>query len=822
MLTCPGRASLTGFGGAELFSEIRYAFRSLWKSPRFSAIAVLVLALGIGANSAIFSVVYHVLLKPLPYPNPDRLMFIQETSLRRGGMGPVAPATFADWRDQQHSFQSIAAAEVWGATLTGTTRPEEVSGLRVSPSLLNVLQAAPMLGRGFAPDDEQTEGGRVVLLSHSLWQRRFGGDPAVIGQSITLSGAGYRVIGVMPPGFRFPPFWAEKAEMWVPLVFSPQRLHDRSGGSLRVFGRLKDGVAIEQASAEMSAIAHRIELAFPQTNADRGARILPLRERVVGDVRQSLVVLLGAVSFLLLSACANVANLLLGRATGRRKEIALRLALGAGRWRLVRQLLAESLLLSAAGGALGLVLAGWSLTALRWSVSEASRFTLPRYQEIGLSAGVLLFTFVVASVTGILFGLFPALQVSRPDLHATLKEGGRSGAEGARSPMRSVLVAGEVAVSLMLLAGAGLMVRSFGKLAAVDEGFDPHHVLTMRLVLTGSPYAAPERRNPFYRQALERVAAVPGVESVSGINHLPLAGDLWTFGFVVEGQPLPKASDRQGATFRVVFPQYFATMRIPLLRGRDFTAHDDAASPRVVIVNQTMARRYWPQGDALGKRIRVSDTWYTVTGISKDAGQQNWGETAGNEFYFSQLQNPEDIQRYLTVVVRTAGDPKLMAPAIQNAIGELDRDLPLADVLTMEQVVDRAVWQPRFATSLLAGFAGLALLLAAVGISGVMSFDVSRRTQEIGVRMALGARPVNVLAAVMGTGAKLVAIGAAVGLAGAFALTRYLEAMLYQVSPSDPLVLTGAALLLGLIAMAAIWGPAWRATRVDPMTALRS
>jgi putative ABC transport system permease protein len=805
-----------------LIPDIRYAIRSLWKSPRFSAIAVLVLALGIGANSAIFSVVYHVLLKPLPYPDPDRLVFVQETSLRRGGMGPVAPATFVDWRDQQHVFESIAAAEMWSATLTGTERPEELAGLRVSPSLLSVLRASPMLGRGFAPDDEQTEGGRVVLLGYSLWQRRFGGDAGVIGRSITLSGAGYRVIGVMPPGFRFPPFWAEKAEMWIPLVFSPQRLNDRGGNSLRVFARLKDGVAIEQASAEMSAIAHRIELAFPQTNSERGARVMPLRERVVGDVRQSLLVLLGAVSFLLLIACANVANLLLGRATGRRKEIALRLALGAGRWRLVRQLLAESLLLSGAGGALGLVLAGWSLTALRWSVSEASRFTLPRYQEIDLSAVVLLFTFLVCSATGILFGLVPALQVSRPDLHSTLKEGGRSGAEGSRSRMRSVLVAGEIAVSLMLLAGAGLMLRSFTKLSEVDAGFDPHNVLTMRLVLTGSPHAAVERRNPFYRQALERVAAVPGVESVSGINHLPLAGDLWIFGFTVEGQPPLKPGDRQSATFRVVFPQYFATMRIPLLRGRDFTAHDDASAPRVVIVNQTMARRYWPQTDALGKRIRMGGAWYTVTGISKDAGQSNWGETAGNEFYFSQLQNPEDIQRYLTLVVRTAGDPLTMAPAIQNAIASLDRDLPLADVLTMAQVVDRAVWQPRFATSLLAGFAGLALLLAAVGIYGVMSFDVSRRTQEIGVRMALGARPVDVLASVMGAGARLVAIGAAAGLAGAFALTRYLEKLLFQVSPSDPLVLSGAALLLGLIAMAAVWGPAWRATRVDPMTALRT
>ncbi|HEV3201621.1 MAG TPA: ABC transporter permease, partial [Bryobacteraceae bacterium] len=751
--------------------------------------------------------------------------FVQESSLRRGGTSTTAPGTYQDWRDQQHVFESMAATELWGATLTGTTRPEQVGGLKVSTSLLSVLHASPVLGRGFLPEDEQTEGGRVVLLSHGLWERRFGADQSIVGSAITLNGASYRVIGVMPREFRFPPFWALKTELWVPLVFPPQRRNDREGRSLRVFARLRDGVSVEQAGAEMSTIARRIEQAYPASNTDRGARVMALGEVVVGQVRPALVVLLGAVAFLLLIACANVANLLLGRASGRQKEIALRLALGAGRWRLVRQLLVESVLLSAAGGALGLLLAWWSIHVLTVSIAEASRFTLPRYQEIGMGGVVLLFAFAVSMCTGILFGLAPALQFSRPDLHATLKDGGRGTSRASRTSLRSLLVVGEVAISLMLLSGAGLMLRSFARLGAVDAGFDPRHVLTMRVVLTGSPHGAtPETRNAFYRQVLDRVGALPGVESASGINHLPLAGDLWTFPFRVEGRPEPGPADAPNAAFRVAFPGYFHTMRIPLLRGRDIDARDDGAAPRVVVINQTMARRYWPNEDAVGRRIRLSSNgpWFTVVGVAKDAEQRDWGATSDNEFYFSQLQDPEDIQRYLTLVVRTAGDPLALAPAIQAQIWSLDRDLPIADLASMQQVVERAVWQPRFSTTLLGGFAGLALVLAAIGIYGVISFDVGRRTQEIGIRMALGAKPADVMRSVLGGGGKLAAIGTALGIAGALALTRYLKTLLYEVSTTDPATLVGAAAMLGLVALAAVWLPARRATRVDPVVALRS
>jgi putative ABC transport system permease protein len=807
-----------------MLPELRYALRGLLKTPRFSLSAILVLALGIGATTAMFSVVYHVCLRPLAYPRPEQLVFVQETNLRRGGMSATAAATFADWRVQQDVFQSMAAAEAWGASLTGDGRPEEIAGLRVSASLLDVLRTAPLIGRGFAPEDEREQNERVVLLSHRLWQRRFAGDASALGRSLRLNGTPHRVIGVMPPDFRFPPFWAMKTELWVPLTISPQRAVDRGGRSLRVFARLKDGVTLDRANAAMGAIASRIERQFPETHQGRGARAMPLDEVVAGPVRQGLVALLGAVAFLLLIACANIANLLLGRASGRRKEIAIRLALGAARGRIVRQLAVESLVLSIVGGAAGVGLAGFLLAALQASVAEASRFTLPRLHEVGLGGAVLLFAFAVSCATGLLFGLVPALQFSRPDLQAALKDGGRGNSQPGRTPLRSLLVAGEIAVSLMLLAGAGLMVRSFARLGAVDAGFDPRQVLTMRLILTGSPHAAVDRRAPFYREALDRIAAVPGVESASGVNHLPLAGDLWTFRFLIEGRPNPQPSETPGAAFRVAFPGYFHTMRIPIVRGRDFTAHDDAGGERVVIVNQTLAQRYFPGEDPIGKRIRLGadSPWYAIAGVVKDIEQSDWGATRGNEFYFPATQNPSNIQSYLTVVVRAAGDPAALAPAIQAAVASLDRDLPVADVVTMQQVVDRALLQPRFSTTLLAAFAGLALALAGVGIYGVMSYDVGRRTPEIGIRMALGARPADVLRSVLTQGAKLTLAGTAVGIAGALLLTRYLRTLLYGVSPNDPLVLAGAAAVLGAVAMLAVWLPARRATRIDPLLALRS
>jgi len=765
-----------------------------------------------------FSVVYGVLLRPLPFPQPHRLVFVQEANLRHEGTSPTAPATFRDWRDQQHVFSSMAAAELWGASLTGSGQPEEIPGLRVSPALLTVLRVQPALGRGFAEGED-----RVALLSYSLWQRRFGGEASILGRDLTLNGASYRVVGVLPAGFHFPPFWAEKAELWIPLDIASQRSTDRLIRSLRVFARLKDGVSLEQARTEMSGIASRLQRAYPESYAvDSGARVLSLEEATVSKVKPALLALFGAVAFLLLIACANVANLLLARASGRQKEIALRLALGAARWRLLRQLLAESLTLSAAGGALGLALAWAAVHALAASIPEASRFTLPRYQELGIGAVVILFTFGVCAATGVLFGLAPALQFSRLDLHGTLKEGARGSSWHAPAPLRSLLVVGEVAVSLILLAGAGLMVRSMARLSAVDAGFDPHNVLTMRVMLTGPAYGTQEKRDQVYRNLLDRVANLPGVQTAAGINHLPLAGDLWTFGFIVEGRPAPAPSELPGAAFRVIFQ----TMRVPMLRGRDVSERDSANAPPVVVISRTMAHRFWPAEDAIGKRIRLGGAqsespWVTVVGVVQDVEQKDWGAAADNEFYFPYRQNPSLPLRYITLVAKTAGDPSAAAAAIEKEVWSLDRDVPVDDVASMQQVVERAVWQPRSSTRLLSGFAALALVLAAIGIYGVISYGVSQRRHEIGIRMALGARPADVLRSVLGEGALLAGAGTAIGLVGALALTRYLRTLLYEVSATDAAVLAVSAGILAAIALTAAFLPARRATRVDPMIALR-
>jgi putative ABC transport system permease protein len=671
-----------------------------------------------------------------------------------------------------------------------------------------------MLGRGFLPEDTH-----AVLLSYRLWQRRFGGDRQILGKSLTLNGESYSVIGIMPQGFQFPPFWQEKAELWAPFIVPPARLHARGSRSVRVFARLRAGVTLEQAQTQMSSIARRIELEYPKTNTDIGARVIPLDQQVVGKIRPALLVLLAAVGFLLLIACGNVANLLLARATGRQKEIALRAAIGASRWRIVRQLLAESGALAAVGSALGLLLAYWAIHALTGAIPEASRFTLPRYHEIGIGVPVLLFTVAVSAVTTMLFGLAPAMQSSRTDWNTALKEGARgSSRQGGR--LRNLLVVSEIAVSLVLLSGAGLMIRSFWKLSAVDSGFDPHNVLSMTVNVGASIYAAPEKHAQFFRETLTRVAAVPGVRVASGTNHLPLAGDLWALGFQVEGQPVPAPGHELSAVFRLAFPHYFETMRIPLERGRDFTDRDDAHAPPVAIINQTMARRYWPAA-ATGKRFRNSDKdpWITVVGVVRDAEQGDWGSAADSEYYlpFTQSQS----QNYFTLVARTEGDPRALAEPIEKAVWTLDPDLPIAEVQSMEQVVSRAVWQPRFSTTLLGGFAMLALALAAIGIYGVISYGVGQRQREIGIRMALGARPGDVQRNVLGESAKLAAAGSVVGIAGALLLTRYLQTLLYEVSATDPVVIALAACALGAVAIAAAWLPARRATRVDPAVALR-
>jgi len=803
--------------------DVRYGVRMLLNKPGFALIATITLALGIGATTAIFSIVHAVLLRSLPYAAPDRLVVVLHN---RGN--PVAPADFIAWREQNRVFDHLTAAELWGPNLTGRDRPEQLQGVRATGSLFAMLNVQPLVGRAFQASDDQPGAAPVVVLSHRLWQRRFGGDAGVVGQTLTLNGEGHTVIGVMPAGFEFPLFWATKAELWAPLPLANRA--DSHAQSLRIFGRLKPGVTGQQAQAEMDGIAARLARDWPDTNTGLSAFATPLHTKIVGDVRLMLLVLLFATGFVLLIACANVANLLLARASSRQKEVAVRLAMGATHWRLARQLLTENLLLAALGGGLGLLLAAWG-TGLFAAVLPEN--ILPRQQTIGISGAVLGFTTLVSLLTAIVFGLMPTLQASRTDLNASLKEGGRQSASGASAQgWRNLLVVAEVAMALVLLIGAGLLLKSFAALREVDPGFKPENVLTMRISVAGTKQAAEANRAAFFTEMIERVKALPGVESASTINHLPLAGDTWRRDFHVEGRLAAPAGGRPNALYRVARPDYFGTMGIALLAGRDFTPRDTLQTPNVVVVNETLARRYWPGEEAVGKRFKFwrleSDTpWMTVVGVARDTKQREWIEEASNEVYlaFSQspnyLRNPGAPFSYQTLVVRTATDPSMLAAAIRNAVWALEPNAPISEVAMMEQVIADETWQPRISMFLIVSFAMIALVLAAVGIYGVLSYAVTERTQEIGIRLALGASGGDVLKLLVGQGMKLAAAGVGIGLMASLALARLLKTLLYGVSATDPLTFAMVALLLAFVALVACWIPARRASKVDPMVALR-
>jgi len=807
-----------------LWQDLRYGLRALAKRPGFTTVAVVTLALGIGANTAIFSVVNAVLLRPLPYREADRLVVALH-----GGNNPVSPIDFAEWRGQNTVFEQMAAAEFWSPNLTGRDQPEQLWAVRATDNLFAMLGVEPALGRAFQTGDDQPGAAPVVVLSQRLWQRRFGGDPGVVGQTLVLDGRAHTVVGVMPRGFEFPLFWATKAEMWAPLP-----LGERAGSraqSLRVFASLKPGVTRERAQVEMDAIARRLALEHPETNAKLDAVVTPLHQKVVGNVRPTLLVLLGAVGFVLLIGCANVANLLLARANARHREMALRLALGATRGRLVRQLLTESLLLAALGAVAGLLLAFWVVGLF---VSGVPEDALPRQQAVGIDSAALAFTALLSLVTAAFFGLAPALQASRADVNEALKEGGRQasggGARGRR--LRRLLIVAEVALAMVLLAGAGLMLKSFVGLRALEPGFDQTNLLTMTVSVAGTRHAPAPLRAAFFDEAVERVRALPGVESASAVNHLPLAGDIWGFSFNIEGHAAPAPGERPTAAYRVARPDYFRTMRIPILEGRSFDERDNEQAPGVLVINETMARRYWPGEDALGKRIKLGPAdaeapWLTVVGVVNDVKQQEWAEGAGAEMYLphaqspNYLQNPSPRYSYLTLVVRTSSDPERLAAAVRGAVWAIEPNAPVSSVATMDEVIAGQTWQARLSVLLLGGFALAALLLAAVGIYGVLAYSVAQRTHEIGVRMALGARPRDILRMVVGQGMAMALAGIAAGLAGAFALTRLMSRVLFGVSAFDPPTFAAVALLLALVALLACYLPARRATKVDPMVALR-
>jgi putative ABC transport system permease protein len=804
-----------------LFQDFRYAIRMMASNRAFSAVAMLALALGIGANTVIFSVVNAVLLRSLPFPEPDRIVMVFESDLTKQSREAIAAANFVDWRDQNQVFENIATYRQDTFSLTGGDRPERAWGVVTTASLFPVLGVKPILGRVFQPDDENRGSGRVVVISQSLWQRRFASDPNVVGQKLAANGEPLTIIGVMPAVFRFP----AETDLWIPPrqsvpehVLKPtvNMATNRDNHYLDAIANLKPGVTLEQARADMNAVARHIEEQNP-SEMDRGVSLVTLREYQVGDIRPTLLILFGAVGFVLLIACANVANLLLARAATRHKEIAVRTALGANRSRLVRQLLTESLVLSVAGGGLGLLFAVWGITQLI-ALMPAN---MPGAKDMRVDGKVLGFTLGVSLVTALVFGLVPALQATKSDLNESLKEGGRGGTAGAhRSRARSLLVVSEIALSLVLLIGAGLMINSFIRLEQVSPGFETRNVLTMRLSLPAAQYPDGRRRATFFQQVVERIGALPGAESVAAISRLPLTPGNSSRSFEIEGKPNDSSRDGPGADYRVISSDYFQALSIPLLKGRAFTEQDNGDAPPTAIINETAARRYWPNEDPLGKRLRIEsgDPWMEIVGVVGNVKHVGLDSQSKAELYVPYLKDPWP---FMTVVVRSASNPKSLADAMRNEVWAVDKDLPVPDIKTMDELLSGSVARRRFNTMLLGIFAAVALVLAAVGIYGVMSYSVTQRIHEIGIRMALGAKQSDVVKLVVGQGITLALIGVGLGLAGALALTRVLASLLFEVGTTDPATFVAISILLTGVALGACFVPARRAAKVDPMIALR-
>jgi putative ABC transport system permease protein len=800
-----------------LWKDLLYGARMLAKQPAFTIVVVAALALGIGANTAIFSVVNSILLRPLPYRDPDRLVMVWMDNRRINVDQDIhSYANYSDYRDQNQSFEQLAAFNGISVNLVGIGEPERIIGTMASPSLFDVLGVEPLVGRTFSAEEEVPGHDKVVILGYGLWQRRFGGDPDILGHEISLSDVKRTVIGVMPPGFRFP---HKDAELWAPLATDANRKNSRYGFSYQVIGRLKQGVALAQARVDMGAIASHLVEQFPDLEG-YGVNLVPLHQQVVGGVRPALLVLLGTVAFVLLIACANVANLLLARAAAREREIAIRTALGSGRWRLIRQLLTESVLLASLGGAAGLLIANWGLKAL----VALSPEDIPRRDQIGIDFRVLGFTLLVSLLTGLLFGLAPALQASKLDLNESLKEGGRGASGGvAGRRIRNTLVVFEVALSLVLLIGAGLMIKSFVRLQKIDLGFNPDRLLIMNIQLSRSKYQGGSSA-AFFRQLIERVEALPGVESAGAITSVFIEGLPNSSSFTIEGRPPVPAAEQDEAPIDFVTPGYFRTMGIPLLKGRELTEQDGPNSPTVLVINDTFARRFWPGEDPLGKRLKfgppASDApWWTIVGVVSDMRRTGLDSAVRCETFISYTQRP--FIGFLSLVVRTAPDPRSMATTVRDVVWSMDRDQPVSHIGTVEQLLGGMMAQRRLNTVLFGIFAGLALVLAALGIYGVISYSVTQRTHEIGIRIALGASWSEVLKLVIGNGMKLVGAGILIGLISAAGLTRLMTTLLYGVSATDPATFVLIAVLLAGVALGACFVPARRAMKVDPMVALR-
>jgi putative ABC transport system permease protein len=806
-----------------LWQDLRYGLRTLARKPGFTIVAIIALALGIGANTAIFSVVNSVLLRPLAYHDPAALVVINHDYPKINLKASVSAIGYTHYRDNVKSFESVAAVTGGGFNLTGGGDPEQVNGSMVTHNFFSALGVRSLLGRVFLAEEDQPGKNKVVALSHAFWQRRFGGDPGIVNKTITINDESYTVVGVMPPSFQFGRELGRVVDLWTPIAFTREQLdfNRLTNENLFVIARLKPGVKIGQAQAELDAIAANLRQQY-MPGADRsnwGLTTQSLNELVVGDIRQALWLLMGIVGLVLLIACANVANLLLARAADRQKEMAIRTALGAGRRRVIRQLLTESALLAVIGGALGLALAWFGIGAL----VKVNQVQIPRVNEIGVDWRALAFTLGVSLLTGVVFGLVPALQASKANLHETLKEGGRTGTGGSRAWIRNTLVVLEMALALVVLISAGLLIRSFLRLQQVNPGFAPQNTLAMSLALPATKYKEPAQRANFYKEALQGIRALPGVQSAGAVSNLPLSGDNSSGSFRIEGREVPQGQslphgDRWAAT-----TDYFSTMKIPILAGRFFDDRDTMESQPVAIIDDAMARKYWPNEDPMGKRISFqvvngNRVWREIVGIVGHVRHRGLEGESRVQYYMphSQTQNA-----FMSLVVRANVDPTSLTGAVRGAISGMDKDMPVFRVKTMDQFVNDSMSQRRFAMTLVGIFAAVAMALACVGLYGVLSYSITQRFHEIGIRMALGARAADVLWLVVGQGMLLALAGVVLGGVAAFLLTRLMANLLFGVTASDPLTFATIALSLTLVALAACLAPALRATKVDPTEALR-
>ena len=796
-----------------VWQDLRFGLRVLAKQPAFTLVAIVTLALGIGANTAIFSVVNAVLLSPLPFPESSRLVDLNET-FKPSGFGSISVPNLRDWQQQNAVFAGVAGYGFGNFNLQSGDAPQRLQALRVEANYFDVLGLRPQLGRTFAKGEDEAGRDRVVVISDALWRASFGADPNIVDKTIPLNGQNYTVIGVMPPSLSA----LSRTQLWAPLVFSESEKSARNSHSFQAIARLKDGVTLEQAAEQMSAIAARLEQQYPEAQTGRGVRVARYEERITGGlVRTILLVLLGAVGFVLLIACTNVANLLLARAAGRYREIAVRMALGAGAIRLVRQFLTEGLLLSAAGGALGVAVAWLGLDLL----GKLAFAFVPRSSEIRLDSRVLLFTLLVSVLTGVVFGVAPAVQAVRTNVQDALKDGSNSSSLGMGGGwMRSALVVTEVAAAFVLLIGAGLLINSFARLVSVSHGVNPENLLTARLSLPQEKYPDADSRRRFHEQVLARVSTIPGVEAAGLTSHLSIEQYGTNGNVPVEGKTYPPNQEPIAET-RAVSPDYFRAMGMRLLRGRTFDGRDTADAPPGIVINEAMARALWPGEDPVGKRVFGRPTWVPVIGVVSDVKNRGLTNPPFPELYWNYRQGGGGMLGNVTLAVRSRLDAASLAAAVRREVQAVDPGQPVFNVQTMQAVIDATVSDRRLMMTLIGALAAISLALAVVGIYGVMSYTVAQHTREIGIRMALGAQRRDIYRLVVGKGLVLTAVGLALGLAASFGLTRFLESLLFEVKATDPLTFAGVALLLLAVALAACLVPARRATRVDPMVALR-